>query len=339
MMASGEIGNRPVSVYLGVDGGQTETRAAWVTTDGIVVATSRAAGLVHPLGPNGAAHLREVLALLRDAIPLGYRVRAAYLALTGVEGSESSSHRTAIDVARGLWPDIDLSVDNDGLAAWAGGTAGRPGVAAMAGTGSVVVAVNESGSRVRTGGWGPALGDAGGGWHIGVLALRQLLRRWDAGLPASDLDQTILADLAAASPADVAVGINSGRIPRLRIVGLAPVIAASARVDPAARAILAQAASEFAIDVGAAISRLHWSESPITVVPVGDVFRAGRAYLEPFERALAARAGIECQIRPPILSNVGGAALLSLRSAGLLTQDVVTRLATSVLAYEGGESC
>jgi N-acetylglucosamine kinase-like BadF-type ATPase len=328
-----------VAIYLGVDGGQTETRAVAVDGAGVVVASCRAPGLVHPLEPGGAEHLQHVLSLVRQAVPGDYRVRAAYLALTGVESPESPSHQTATEVAQGLWPDAELTIDNDGVAAWAGGTAGRPGVAAMAGTGSVVVAVNESGRRVRTGGWGPVLGDAGGGWRIGLMALRQMLRRWDAGLLTSDLDQIVLAKLGASSPAAIPVGLTSGRIPRVRVADLAPVIAARAGVDPAAQNILAEAASEFAVDVEAAMSRLSWSELPITVVPLGNVFRAGQAYLEPFERALAARAKVPFRIQQPILSNVGGAVVLSLRLAGLLTQEMTNRLAATELAYEGGGNC
>jgi N-acetylglucosamine kinase-like BadF-type ATPase len=322
------------TVYLGVDGGQTGTRAVALDATGSIKAIVRAPGLIHPLRSGGAKHLRSVLERVRLGLPAGSPIGAAYLALTGVEGPESPSYGVALQVAADVWPDVYISVDNDGIAAWAGGTGRKPGVAAMAGTGSVVVAVNEEGERVRTGGWGATLGDPGGGWRIGLAALQQMLHRWDAGSEPTDLDRTLLNELGVASPAGIAIGLNSGRIPRLRIVRLAAVIAAAAVTDPAARGILESAAAEFAIDVAAALSRLEWCTVPVLVVPIGNVFRAGVLYRQPFERALASRSPVPFRIGAPLLSSAGGAALMSLALSGLCSDDVVERLVDSELAYE-----
>ena len=117
---------------------------------------------------------------------------------------------------------------------------------------------------------------------------------------------------------------------------LAAVVAAAAPDLPDAAAILSRAATGFADDVAAAMARLAWRELPVSVVPVGNVFRAGPAYLDPFRKALAARSNVPFVIRPPVLSGVGGALLLARRQAGPPDDGFVQRLVASGLAYEGG---
>jgi N-acetylglucosamine kinase-like BadF-type ATPase len=318
-----------MELYVGVDGGSTAARGAICDAEGNVVGSCTAAKVVHPLSPGGPRRLREILGAVGRALPADVRVAAVYLALTGVERPGDPAQRVALEVARELWPDAVVAVDTDGMAAWAGATGCKPGVAAMAGTGCVVIAVDEDGQRVRTGGWGPTLGDFAGGWGIGLSAVRQMLFRFDGGQPPSELDRDLLAALGVASPADVPGRVTSGRISRLRVVELAKTVASRAGQDASAGRILAGAASALARDVVAAIHRLNWSSLPVVVVPVGNVFQAGAAYLEPFERAVQEESRFPVRFDRPVLSNLGGAVLLALREAGLSPDDRIARLASS----------
>ncbi|MCL4439656.1 MAG: hypothetical protein M1609_03390, partial [Firmicutes bacterium] len=146
----------------------------------------------------------------------------------------------------------------------------------MAGTGSVVVAVNEVGQQVRTGGWGYLFGDAGGGWHIGFLAARLTLQNLDAGKSISPLGRMLMAELGVATPPEIVYGVYSGRINRLQIARLAEVVAHVAQQgDNEGCHILAEAASNFAIDVATAINRLIWSNPPVKVATLGRIFKSG----------------------------------------------------------------
>ena len=58
---------------------------------------------------------------------------------------------------------------------------GRPGVLAIAGTGSNVAGRDETGTLHGAGGWGPALADEGSGHRIGHDALRAVFRAIDRG--------------------------------------------------------------------------------------------------------------------------------------------------------------
>ena len=173
-------------MFVGVDGGSTGTRAAICDRDGRLLAGITTIGLIPMLRRDGGRRLRDVLTTVAGAIPSGAHVASVYLALTGVDLPEDAAGRAAMEVGRAVWPDSMIVVGNDGMAAWAGATGCRPGVAVMAGTGCVIVASDEGGRIIRTSGWGPTLGDAGGGWGIGVAALREMLARYDAGMPPSE---------------------------------------------------------------------------------------------------------------------------------------------------------
>jgi glucosamine kinase len=62
---------------------------------------------------------------------------------------------------------------------------GRPGVLAMAGTGSNVAGRACDGTLTTAGGWGPALGDQGSGHRIGSEALRAMFLAKDEGRETS----------------------------------------------------------------------------------------------------------------------------------------------------------
>jgi hypothetical protein len=74
------------------------------------------------------------------------------------------------------------------------------------------------------------------------------------------------------------------------------------------------------------------------VVPVGSIYRAGDAYLDPFERALADRSAVPFEIRPAALSAVGGAVLLAARLLDMPIEGLARRLSASELAYERGDA-
>ena len=318
-----------MDAYVGVDGGSTGTRGGISDAEGNLLASCLGPRIIHPMSPGGPRRLRESLRVIQRAVPKDVHVASVFLALTGVERPGDAAQRIALDVGQELWPGSVVAVDTDGMAAWAGATGGKPGVAAMAGTGCVVVAVDDHGQRARTGGWGPTLGDAGGGWGIGVSAVQQMLRRWETGKPPSELDRLLLSALKVASPADVSGRVTSGRIPRLGISELARVVSSRASQDVVAKRILAVAATALANDVVRAIGRLHWSSFPVSVVPMGNAFRAGPAYLDPFTRAVASRSRVPVRFDEPLLSNLGGAVLLALGGAELSLDNRVSRLARS----------
>jgi N-acetylglucosamine kinase-like BadF-type ATPase len=78
----------------------------------------------------------------------------------------------------------------------------RPGAVIIAGTGSIVVARDAAGTIHRSGGWGPRIDDAGGGFWFGREALRAVARMIDGRGPDTLLIRPVAAFLRT-DPLDV----------------------------------------------------------------------------------------------------------------------------------------
>jgi N-acetylglucosamine kinase-like BadF-type ATPase len=317
------------AVYLGVDGGQTSTKAVLVTPQGLVLARLESSGMVNALAPDGLEKLERALGSIRDqVVALGHRPAAVFLALTAFEAGKRAQV-ICEEVAEQVWPDIPRQTAGDGMAAWAGGTGGRPGVAAMAGTGSVVEAINERGDWAETGGWGYLLGDNGSGWDIGSSAVRIMLQRWDRREDPTPLDAAILAAFSASRPSDVADALYSGAADYVDIAKIAEFVADAARGrDETARDILRQSAARFAVDVADAVGRLAWEHEPVTVATLGRVFLSGDPYRASFVEVLERISPRPVRVTEPVLSTLGGAGLMAIRLGGFPIDDgVLARLA------------
>ena len=66
-----------------------------------------------------------------------------------------------------------------------------PAIVLIAGTGSLVGAIDSNGKLIRAGGWGPALGDEGSGWRIAIGALKPICMWIDRGDPNEEPPETL----------------------------------------------------------------------------------------------------------------------------------------------------
>ena len=83
---------------------------------------------------------------------------------------------------------VDLvAVTSDAVIAHAGALNGEPGIVLIVGTGVVALAIGANGALRTSDGWGPWLGDEGGGAWIGAAGLRAALRAHDGRGPSSTL--------------------------------------------------------------------------------------------------------------------------------------------------------
>ncbi len=119
-------------------------------------------------------------ALVRE---LGGKQLVGSALVVGAHGIDSA--RVADDLARELrrLSGGTVRVLND--AGLVGPAAGYPGavVTVIAGTGSIVLAMNDAGVEVRLGGHGYLLGDEGSAPALVRDVVRELLREWDRGHP------------------------------------------------------------------------------------------------------------------------------------------------------------
>jgi N-acetylglucosamine kinase-like BadF-type ATPase len=143
-------------------------------------------------------------------------------------------------------------LDTDAVAAHAGAFGGGAGVTLVAGTGTICVARDETTKTFYTDGWGPLLGDEGGGYWIGLEALKAVCRAQDGRGPRTALVAPILTTLGARDADDLVLKIYRNGYPRESLAKLSRVVfdAASSGVGTAAK-IRDEAVDHLAISVQA----------------------------------------------------------------------------------------
>ncbi|MFG3690247.1 N-acetylglucosamine kinase [Micromonospora sp. NPDC047740] len=299
---------------LGIDGGQSSTRCVLGTLDGRLLASGTGPPLSHVAEPGGRDRVCEAVAVAAgralDAVrPRPHRVAAAYLSLTAGITEAGPALRALVDVDR-------LHADTDAMGALASGTLGRPGIVVAAGTGVVALALGPDGQQVTAGGWGHRLGDEGGGYWLGLHGIRAAIRGADGRGPATSLTARIVADLGLPHLRELFNAAADGTLDVPRIAGLARIVAAEAAAgDPAARELIAAAATELASLAEVVASRAGFLPTPRTVVGTGGVLTPTGPVWTAFVAELGRRLPDAIAVRPSV-PPVVGAYLLALDMAG-----------------------
>jgi glucosamine kinase len=229
---------------LGVDGGGSRTQAVVLDAQGHACgfgvsssANYRAIGI-----RRAAGHLRAAAEAAVQTAGGQLPLRAAWLGVAGVDRLEDRERllphlRSLANVVR-LTNDAELVL---------GGLPGEVGVALVAGTGSIAVGRDAHGAATRAGGWGHILGDEGGGYGIGRLALRAAVRAADGRGPATTLLELILTQWHLRSADELADQVYQDR-GKSRVASVAPLVLEAARAgDPVARRIVRHAADDLAL--------------------------------------------------------------------------------------------
>ncbi|HET9391940.1 MAG TPA: BadF/BadG/BcrA/BcrD ATPase family protein [Candidatus Rubrimentiphilum sp.] len=167
------------SLYAGIDAGQSGTVAVIGDETGRVLGRGKA-GAADEIGQDAqSTRLRDALRAAYDAAAiaakLGPEARCARI-VAGISGYEGRVYGRAPE-----FPCGELVLLHDAVIAQAGAFDGGPGVAVIAGTGSVAYGVNARGESVTAGGWGYLFGDEGSAFWFARCALGEAIRDDDAG--------------------------------------------------------------------------------------------------------------------------------------------------------------
>ncbi|SPM28954.1 N-acetylmuramic acid 6-phosphate etherase, partial [Mycobacterium terramassiliense] len=226
-------------VILAVDLGKTSCRAA---AGGRRAEGPGAPGLTTPGGVRAAeaAILAAAGELTRELGPVDEVIVGAAGALAAPDAARELGNAllAALRAER-------VAVTSDAVTAHAGALGGRPGIVLIAGTGVVALALGADGALRTADGWGPWLGDEGGGAWIGAAGLRAALRARDGRGPSTTLLDAARARFGA--PATWPAQLNSAAA----LASFAPDVLA-ATGDAAARAIVDAAAAALAATARAA---------------------------------------------------------------------------------------
>lgn len=249
-----------VSYLIGIDGGGTGTRAkVWPAT---------ASAADHPLGqgeagPSSLSHgvagaWRQILLAIDQAFsqaglatpPWPQCALGAGLAGANAPHQAAEFHATQPGFAR-------LVLDTDSFTALVGAHGGRHGLVLLAGTGSAAEAWLPDGTRRLAGGWGFPVGDEGSGAWLGLQAVRLAQQALDGRRAASALTDAVTA-LTGRDADEMLAWCASAN--QTAYASLAPAVFASAEADPAAEALLRDAA--------AALAELALALDPAARLPV-----------------------------------------------------------------------
>lgn len=299
--------------FLGVDGGQSSTKAAVGNAWGRILGRSSGGPCVHPVSAPLKSDLESTLQHLvataaRSAgLPAGTRFRAACFGLSGL-------FPEAVNVAAGLARCDAADIVSDAEVALEGATGGGPGIAVIAGTGSIALARADGSAVSRCGGWGYLFGDDGAAFDIVRQALRKSLADEEGWGGRTALGQ-LFRDATGAGSVNQALHLLYGPDwPRDRVAGLAAEVdKVSNRGDRYARRVLSQAGSRLAVLALRAARPLRSRGIGLPVYALGGVF-SSHDVRAAFERRILAE---RFRLGQPLWDGAAGALLRAYAQAGL----------------------
>lgn len=260
-MMSGQHG----STVLCIDLGKTSSRVVLVDSAGVIL--SAALKGVAANADVGTASVERIVATIA-LLPID-RVRTAVACGVGAAGTLTNpSAGQAMAFALQSVLRLPVAVTSDIITAHIGAFGGSSGVALVAGTGAVAVSLNAEGDLRRIDGWGPDIGDLGGGSWIGREGFRAVLGSGVGLCPTTALGAHLDALTSGIDPVRWAAGSdNSAQL----LASFAPAVldeaqrgdAVALKIVEAAIAHLCATASAAAIGMGnvavmGGLSRHRW---------------------------------------------------------------------------------
>ena len=300
-------------LFLGVDGGQSSSRAVIGDAAGAILARA-VGGPCNQVSPGkGRTQLKEVVAaLLHDALHAARLsaetpFEAACFALSG--GPAGKQAILAESIRAGV-----VKVTTDAGAALEGASLGSPGIAVIAGTGSMALGRDHTGRTARCGGWGYAFGDEGGAFDIVRRAMRKSLAAEEGWGEPTALGELFTEATASKTANEALHRFYTSEWPRDRIASLAPTVDLVATAgDSVACRVMKEAGSALGSLAEIVAGCLDASDPDLTLYPVGGVFHS-RLVRESFEFHLVP---LDLRIGEPAHDAAVGALLMAYRLGGL----------------------
>jgi N-acetylglucosamine kinase len=302
---------------IGVDGGQTATRALVARFDARPLGEGSGGPLVHfrsegGLAQNRAAIQTAILAACTAANVPRSSVRSVALGLTGVQ-LDAPEAPTVEAIVREVLSAQTVLVVPDYVTNLAGAALGESGVVVIAGGGSVVYGVAADGREALVGGYGYLVGDEGSGFDIGRHAVMAAIRASEDRGSKTTLEAAVRTHFQVSHVRELFNLVYDASFSRERLSQVTPLVAREAEHgDSVARAIMRRAGRELANSCLAAIRTLFTPGERPNIYLSGGVWQAGDVIREPFLRRLT-RCWGAVDIRTPRASPVEGALVLASR--------------------------
>ncbi len=310
-------------LFLGIDGGQTETNAVLADASGRVLGRGLGGPSNHVEAPGGRDRLRRAVidsagGALRAAGLGGLDAVSFAAVYCGMTGEADFKTEIISDALRASV----IRVEHDAPAALAGATLGAPGIIVIAGTGSVVFGENAAGATARTGGWGYVFGDEGSGFGLARDAVRASLDALDDVGDPTALVAVLTTRFAVEDLRLMPMVMYNGHLTRDAVAAAArDVLDTWQAGDPVATRVVAHGLDTLARRVRSVATRLQLAD-PLVCVS-GGVFRSA-PYLASFRTAVRSSV-VGARVERARLSPAAGALLLALRAGGVPVTDDLRR--------------
>jgi N-acetylglucosamine kinase-like BadF-type ATPase len=266
-------------LFIGVDGGGTNTRAQLADAEGSVLGAGEA-GTSNPMVHGVAAARHELELAIGRAFSAAERPRERVAALCmGLGGAGRAREQgELVEWARREIAER-VEIVNDGEIVMAAGTPENWGVAVIAGTGSLVWGRNRDGETARAGGWGYLIGDEGSGFDLARGALRAATQFADRRGEQTLLLDAILEYWNLSAPHELVTKVYRSGLKHADLAKLAPLVLRHAgQGDAVALGLAREGAEALARGVRAVSAALHLDTAPFPLALTGGVLLNSEFY-------------------------------------------------------------
>lgn len=278
-------------IYLGVDGGGTKT-AFLLDVDGKRFESKQIT--IHPkqvtkqqffeIMKLGVGDVCRKACIDPEEISYTFVAAPGYGQYPDTEAYIDEGIREAIGSDR-------FTVANDCVNGWAGSLNAKPGINLVLGTGQIGYGVDEEGNSMRSGGWGPLLGDEASGYYIGLKLLNHFTKMSDGRS-----DKTILYDIIREKldlKEDMEIIDKAEKMKRDEIASLSRIFTeALDKKDPYCEKLLEEISKEAAAVIDSIIKGLNFKEE-VKVSYSGGVFNLGDRLIKKIEEKSKNKIKIE----------------------------------------------
>lgn len=313
--------------YLGIDGGGTKTKYLLVDENLQKVCEREGSTIhIHQVGVEGIKNeLRENISKVCEEANIS--IKDISYAFAGVPGyGESLDDMVKIDEVIKEVMEVPYSIDNDAVNGWAGGTACKPGINIVAGTGSIAYGRNAEGKLARCGGFGPGIGDDGSAYWIALRTINEYTKQKDGRS-----EKTVLVDILEKEYnitykyEIVDIAFNRLKFNRTELAKFSTICFLAAEEGcQACKNIFKDAAKAIFEHIIAISKELNFKDE-FVVSYTGGVFKSGKHVLEPLKEMIN-ESGLKCHLQEPELEPWNGSVLLAYTLAGNTAPDNVKEI-------------
>lgn len=314
-------------LFLGIDGGQSHTEAVVADENGNILGTGFGGALDHGNLPEGQTRLKNAIndsvneALLKAGFSNIENIKfvSAHCGLTG--GADYKE-----EIVRELINAENLVITHDALTALFGATGGKTGIVVIAGTGSIVFGINETGRTARAGGLGYIFSDEGSGFWLALEIIKLAIKEQDGLFQDFGLRNLVLDYFKVAEIRELTNDFYNGKISRDIIAGFAKTISAEAENgDMVCANQIVVGVSHLLESVAAVAKNLDLDDKNFVVSAIGGMFQSKilkQNFIELLNAVVPNAEFCEPKFSPPI-----GALFLAYQNSNVeLTEQILTNL-------------